>query len=156
MVDTTALIAGIVWPRFPYEVLQHALQGDFTLVLSAYAIAQARRVLHSRFPAYLQDFEDFLLLIPYEEAPNPSLQEVTANHGLVRDVTDILLGVSAINAAVDYFVSDDKDFTTPNQPIHDQLRILQSGTFLNEVMGHSHEELNRIKRRTWADILRND
>ena len=26
MVDTTVL-AGIIWPRFPYEVLQHALRG---------------------------------------------------------------------------------------------------------------------------------
>ena len=125
-------------------------------MLSAYAIAQARRVLHSRFPSYLQDFEDFLLLIPCEEAPSPSPQEVTANHGLVRDPTDIPLGVSAINAAVDYFVSDDKDFTAPNQPIHEKLRILQSGTFLNEVMGRSHEELNHIKHRSWVDIPGND
>lgn len=152
MVDTTVLIAGTVWPRFPYEVLQHALQGHFTLVLSAYAIAQARRVLRTRFPAYRQDFEDFLLLVPYEEVPSPSPQEVTANQGLVRDPTDIPLAISAINARVDYFVSDDKDFTAPNQPIHQKLDILQSGTFLNEVLGLSHEELDRIKRRTWADI----
>ncbi|MCL5074520.1 MAG: PIN domain-containing protein [Chloroflexi bacterium] len=152
MVDTTALVAGTIWPRFPYEVLQHVLWGDFTLVLSPYAIAQARRVLHRRFPAYLQDFEDLLLLIPYEEAPSPSPEEVTANRALVRDLTDVPLGLSAIAAGVDYLVSDDKDFTTPNQPIHGKLRILQSSTFLNEVMGHSHEELDRIKQRTWADI----
>ncbi|MCL5959733.1 MAG: PIN domain-containing protein [Chloroflexi bacterium] len=156
MVDTTVLVAGIVWPRFPYEVLQHALQGDFILVLSDYAIAQAQRVLHNRFPDYVQAFERFLLLVPYGEAPSPSPQEVTAHHGLVRDPTDIPLGISAIDAAVDYFVSDDKDFTAPNQPIHEKLRILQSGTFLNEVMGRSHEELNHIKHRTWADVRGKD
>lgn len=156
MVDTTALIGGTVWPRFPYEVLQHALQGDFTLVLSPYAIAQARRVLNSRFPAYLQDFEDFLLLIPYEEAEDPKPGDVSVNLNLMRDQTDIPLALAALNAGVDYLVSDDKDFTAHNQPVHEKIHILQSGTFLNEVMGHSHEELNRIKRRTWADIPGND
>jgi predicted nucleic acid-binding protein len=34
MVDANILIAGSVWPRWPYEVLQHALRGDFGLVLS--------------------------------------------------------------------------------------------------------------------------
>lgn len=154
MLDTTALIAGTIWPRFPYEVLQHALQADFILVLSPYAIDQARRVLSERFPGYLQDFQDFLLLIPYEEAADPSPEQVIGNHGLVRDPTDIPLALAAINARVDYFVSDDKDFTAPNQPIHQKLRVLQSGSFLNEVMGHSHDELERIKRRTWAEVIR--
>ncbi|MBI3979178.1 MAG: hypothetical protein HY331_13420 [Chloroflexi bacterium] len=47
-------------------------------------------------------------------------------------------------------MSDDKDLTAPGQPIHQQLCILQSGTFLNEVMGWTHEELDRIKRRAWT------
>ena len=43
MVDANILIAGVVWPRWPYEVLRHALRGDFRLVLSEYVIQQARR-----------------------------------------------------------------------------------------------------------------
>ena len=42
MLDANILIAGSVWPRWPYEVLQHALRGDFRLVLSEYVIQQAR------------------------------------------------------------------------------------------------------------------
>jgi predicted nucleic acid-binding protein len=34
MVDANILIAGVVWPRFPYEVLRHALKGDCQLILS--------------------------------------------------------------------------------------------------------------------------
>ena len=43
MLDTTVLIAGIAWPRWSYEVLRHALSGDFRLVLSPLVIKQARR-----------------------------------------------------------------------------------------------------------------
>jgi predicted dehydrogenase len=31
MVDATVLIAGSAFPRWPHEVLRHALKGDFTL-----------------------------------------------------------------------------------------------------------------------------
>ena len=60
MVDTSVVLSGIVWPRWPYEVLQHALRGDFKLVLSQRVIKEARRVFREKFPAYAQDFEDFL------------------------------------------------------------------------------------------------
>lgn len=33
-VDTNVLIAGFGWPRWPYEVIQHAIVGDYQLVLS--------------------------------------------------------------------------------------------------------------------------
>ena len=29
MVDANILIAGSVWPRWPFKVLQHAIRGDF-------------------------------------------------------------------------------------------------------------------------------
>lgn len=32
-VDTNVLLSGIIWPRWPYAILQHALQGDVELVL---------------------------------------------------------------------------------------------------------------------------
>lgn len=50
MVDTTVLVAGSVWPRWPHEVLLAAYRGEFQLVLCPYVIDQARRVLKGRFP----------------------------------------------------------------------------------------------------------
>jgi len=38
MVDANILVSGSVWPRWPYEVLQHALRGDFQLVLNQYVM----------------------------------------------------------------------------------------------------------------------
>ena len=152
MVDTTVLLAGIIWPRFPYEVLQHALRGDFQLVLCPFVLTEAHRKFHEIFPGFTDDFAEFLVDVPYERVSDPISSSVLANQQLMRDITDVPIALAAINAEVDYFVSDDKDFTAPDQPIHRILSILQTGTFLNEVMGRSREELTRIKRRTWADI----
>ena len=54
MVDANILIAGTGWPRFPYEVLQHALRGDFTLVLSPFVIEESRRHIHRILPDLLE------------------------------------------------------------------------------------------------------
>lgn len=152
MVDTTVLLAGIIWPRFPYEVLQHALRGNFQLVLCPFVLTQAHRKFREIFPAFTDDFAEFLVDVPYERVSDPISSSVLANQQLMRDITDIPVALAAIDAQVDYFVSDDKDFTDPNQPIHRKLSILQTGTFLNEVMGRNRDELDRIKCRTWADI----
>ncbi len=42
MGDTTILLAGNIWFRWPYEVLQHALKNDFQLALSQFVIGEAR------------------------------------------------------------------------------------------------------------------
>ena len=152
MVDTNVLLAGIIWPRFPYEVLQHALRGDIQLVLCPFILAEAHRKFREIFPAFIEDFAEFLVDVPHERVSDPTSRSVSANRRLMRDFTDIPIALAAINAQVDYFLSDDKDFTDSDQPIHRKLSILQSGTFLSEVMGRSHDELDRIKRRTWADI----
>jgi predicted nucleic acid-binding protein len=152
MVDTTLLVAGVVWPRFPYEVLQHALRNDFDLILCPIVIEEARRKFSDRFPAFVQRFEDFLGNAPYHAVPDPDAEDVFAYEALMRDVTDVPVALSAIVAEVDYFVTNDKDYTDPEQPIHKKLQILLPGTFLNVVMGWSHENLDAVRRRTWADI----
>jgi len=155
-VDANVLIAGIVFPRWPYEVLQHALKGDYILVLSPIVIREARRRIQIRFPDYLPEFEQFLALIKYEEAPLPSKQEVADNQGLVRDETDIPLALSIIAAGVDYFVTYDRDFTDEDETT-EQIRqaipgIMLPPVFLRDVMGWSSEELEAIRGRNWDDL----
>jgi predicted nucleic acid-binding protein len=155
MVDTTVLLAGTVWPRWPYEVLQHALRGDFYLVLSRTVLQEAVRKFAEKFPAYTQDFEDFLEKCGYTEIPEPSSQAVLAHRDLMRDITDIPIAVAAINAGVDFFVSEDKDFTARDQTtakLHQELAVMLSGTFLRHMMGWTGEELETIRNRTWMDL----
>jgi predicted nucleic acid-binding protein len=156
MLDTTVLLAGIIWPRWPYEVLQHALRGDFQLIFSPVGIAEATRKFHStRFHRHSRLFEQFLDECNYEKVPTPTLEQVQSHRNLMRDINDVPLALSAILAQVDCFVSEDKDFTAKteqNLQLHRQLRVLLPGTFLREVMGWSSEGLENIRGRNWEDI----
>jgi predicted nucleic acid-binding protein len=153
--DANILIAGVVWPRWPYEVLQHALRGDFRLVLSEYVIQQARRRIQARFPAYIDQFDGLLQSSRYELVADPSKEQVTQYGDLVRDPTDVPVALAAINAGVDYLVSEDKDLTVQDEStakLHQGLTVMISGTFLRKIMGWSSDELEKVRLRTWRDI----
>ena len=155
MLDTTVLLAGTIWPRWPYAVLQHALRKDFRLVLAPIGIAEARRKFQERFPRHIQSFEQFLVDCHYEEVANPAVEDVRASRNLMRDINDVPLALAAIQAHVDYFVSEDKDFTaktSQSMQLHQQLRILLPGTFLRKVMGWTSEELEHVRRRSWDEL----
>lgn len=152
MVDANVLVAGTGWPRFPYEVLQHAAKGDYQLVLSPFVIDEARTHLGRIDAKLLERFDAFLDASEYKEIPTPSQEELTAQPDLVRDVEDIPVGLAAINAKVDMLVSLDKDLTDQNEPIHHWLKILLPGTFLREYMGWTSEQLEVIRKRNWKDL----
>ena len=155
MVDANVLIAGSVWPRWPYEVLQHALNGDFQLVLSPYVIAQAEAQIARSFPDHVWRFRQLVEGSNVELVKNPTPQQIEEAAGLVRDATDIPVALAAIGAEVDYLVSEDKDLTAQDETtkqLRDRLTVLICGTFLREVMGWSSERLESIRGRSWKDL----
>ena len=138
MVDANILISGIIWPRWPFEVLQHAIRKDFHLILCEYAITQARVHIQRRFGNYLDQFDEFLTFSDFEIVDNPSKELVSQNILLVRDPTDVPIALAAIHSNVDILVSEDKDLTvkeSSTKKLHNQLRVMISGTFLREIMG---------------------
>jgi predicted nucleic acid-binding protein len=159
MVDANILIAGSVWPRWSYEVLQHALRGDFQLVLSDYIIQPACTHIHARFTAYSDQFDDLLQACRYELVADPTREQIAQHIDLVRDPSDVPIALSAMHAEVDYLVSEDKDLTVQDDTttrLRRELNVMISGTFLREVMGWSSENLERIRHRTWRDIQLQD
>jgi predicted nucleic acid-binding protein len=156
LTDANVLFAGSSFPRWPYEVLQHALAGDVQLVLCPLVIDSARRHLQKRFPEHLDRFERFLQKADYELAPDPSPEEIAINPNLVRDLSDIGVALAAIAAKVDYLVSEDKDLTVQDETtaeLRRHLKVLLSGTFLREVMGWTTEMLEAVRHRTWGDLV---
>lgn len=156
MLDTSVLLSGIVWPRWPHEVLQHAVEGDYRLVLTPFLLAEVRRKFQERFPTYAARFEETLASIPYEIVPDPTTADLRTNLGLIRDVNDLPIALAAIQSGVDYFISEDRDFTDRNQTtalLHEQLTVLLSGTFLRGVMGWTSDELEQVRGRTWTNML---
>ena len=154
-VDANILVAGTVWPRWPYEVLQHALRDDFILIVSPYVLAEARRTLAVRFPGEMDRFDVFLTTCNYEVVDTPTAEAVTTHAYLVRDITDVPVALAAIEAGVDYLVSEDKDLTTRDEStaeLRRQLTVYLSGTFLREVMGWSTEQLEAARGRRWQDL----
>jgi hypothetical protein len=60
------------------------------------------------------------------------------------------IALAAINARVDYFVSEDKHFTEKSEQtaaLHQRLNIMLSGTFLREVMKWTSEQLEDVRGR---------
>lgn len=153
MVDANVLFAGSGWPRFAYGVLQHAMSGDYQLVLSLRIIQEARTALEEIIPSQSKQFEEVLTTSAYEEVSTPTDEAIEANKALVRDPKDVHVALAAINAKVDYLVSSDKDLTDPNEPVHQYLKVLLPGTFLRQHMGWTSERLEAIRKRTWKDLL---
>ncbi len=153
--DANILFSGAAFPRWSYEVLRHAAAADFKLVLCPLVIEQASRNLKRRYPNQAGNLTRLLNAIDYELADDPSPEDVKANRNLVRDLDDVAVALAAIAAKVDYFISEDKDFTAKDkstEEIRRRLNIKLTGTFLREVMGWSSEELERVRRRTWAEL----
>lgn len=147
MVDSNVLIAGIGWRRFPHYVLRHAV-ADYRLVLSPFVIDEVMEHTARLFPAKRIELETYLKEAGFESVPDPTRDELFANKGIVRDREDIAIVLAAINAKVDYFISQDKDITDPAQPVHEKLRIILPGTFLREHMGWSSEQLEQLRSAT--------
>jgi predicted nucleic acid-binding protein len=153
--DANILIRGITFPRFPYEVLRHAANGDFALLLSPIVLDSARFYVHNRFPDYQEALEVLLDLLDYELVPDPPPDQVAEHPKLVRDAKDIPVALSAIQARADYLISTDRDFTDENDTtaeLRRHIRAIRVGTFLREVMGWTSKALSAIERRHWSDL----
>ena len=109
MVDTTILLSGLMWPRWPFEVLQAALKGEFRLVLLPYVINEARRKFRDDFPSFATEFEEFIQACPHEETANPSKRQLQEDPHISRDIEDTPIALGAIKAQADCLVSEDKD-----------------------------------------------
>ncbi len=158
-IDANVLLSGNAFPRWPYEVLKHAVNGDYRLTLCPLVIKQAREHMRESFPQHLHRLEKFLNEVDFDLAPDPSQEEIDSNSKLVRDLSDVAVALVAIAAKVDYLVSEDKDLTVQDEStreLHRQVKVLISGTFLREVMGWTSEELENIRHRKWDDLQEND
>jgi len=155
LADANVLFSGIVFPRWPREVLRHAVAGDYHLVLCPLVIEQARRNLKKRFPEYLDRFDQFLELLDYELVSDPTEEDIQANRKLVRDLDDVAVALAAIVAKADYLVSEDKDLTVEDETtaeLRKHVKVVVSGTFLREAMGWTSEQLEAIRHRKWSDV----
>ena len=151
--DANVLIAGVLLPRWPYEVMRAAIGGSFDLVLPEQVIIEARRHLHH--PAQLAALEAFLTGATYEEFAMPPRGRVQANRDLVRSEKDVPIALSLLDGQADIFVTNDRDFTDPDataERFRQQVHVMLTAVFLRSVLGWSSEALESIRNRTWEDL----
>jgi putative PIN family toxin of toxin-antitoxin system len=151
MLDANVLVSGIGWPRWSYAILQHAVAGDFQLVLSEYILEEARRHIGRIVPLALPHFEAFLTLCEFEQAADPSPEEVQAHVDLVRDKKDIPVALAALNAQIDCLVTSDRDLTE-SEALTRRLPVLLPAVFLRDHLNWTSEALEQIRHRTWDDL----
>lgn len=150
MVDANILFAASYSPRFPYAVLRHAANGDFQLVLTPLILDEARVSLAEVAPEALERFNILVVPLKYELIASPSAEELAEHKTLVRDPDDVHVALAAIQAKVDYLVTQDRDFTDlddSTKQLHEQVNILLPGTFLRTHMGWTSDELEAIRKR---------
>ena len=156
MADTNVLISGVIFPRAAYEFLQHTLRGDFTLVLSEQILAEVQHWMETK-ATHLQRaaMTVFLEEVACEVVPDPTRTEVEQHIQLVRDPKDVPIALAAIQAGVDYLVSNDQDLIAQDETTSTLRRWLSPipvVAFLRDVMGWTSEELEAVRYRTWAEI----
>jgi predicted nucleic acid-binding protein len=157
--DANVLIRGVTFPRFPYEVLRLAARHEIVLVLSPSVLGDVRYYVGELFPDHVDKLEAFLATALVEIVDEPTFGEVKANHELVRDIDDVPVVLAAAKAKVDFLVSTDADLTDVDEStgkLRQMLapgKVMRVGSFLNEVMGWSHEALEDISRRRWEDLI---
>ena len=157
-VDANVLIRGVTFPRFPYEVLRLAARHEIVLAISPSVLDDVRYYVRELFPDHLDKLEIFLATGLVKIVDEPTPEEVKANHDLVRDIDDVPVVLAAVKAKVDFLVSTDTDLTDVDESTEKLRQILapcevmRVGSFLNEVMGWSHEALEAISRRRWGDV----
>lgn len=155
MLDANVLVAGLVWPRWPYELLRHAEKRQYQLVLSARIIEETQKNPVLLTSGRLATLDDLLAISECELVDDPDPEEIALNGDLMRDFTDIPIALAAINAQVDCFITHDRDFTerTPdNEELHQRLHILLPAVFLRDYMGWRSEALEAIRARTWDQV----
>lgn len=155
MVDANVLAAGNAFPRWPYEVLRHALRGDYRMFLCSYLLEEARRTMSRAFPSGVDRLEQFLRDCRYEEVNDPSARLVKANLDLVRSAKDVPVVLAAKRARVQYLVTNDKDLTVEDKStvrIRQWFLPILPAVFLRDVMGWTRERLESIRHRTWSDL----
>ena len=150
MVDANILYSASGWQRWPHEVLGHAVKGDFQLVLSQRVVDEAETSISADFPQRLGVFRRLLATTKPEIVPEPGERQKRKNSPLLPDPDDIPIALAAINAKVDYFISEDKHFTTKDAAraeFHRKVKVMLSGTFLREVMDWTSEQLEKVRKR---------
>jgi putative PIN family toxin of toxin-antitoxin system len=137
-IDTNILLSGIIYEGNGHKVLNLSLEGKTDLILAEYTIKEAQKVFSKEFPKYLHLLDKALKILKYKSVKIPKKKTMDRYLHYTRDITDLPIIVSALNAKPDYFITGDKDFFT--KELMRELRVVTCREFLNAFEQESNME----------------
>ena len=116
-----------------------AREGQITLVLCPYVIAEARRMISHAFRHRLAEFDAMIACTPHELAPDPAPEVVAEHLGLVEDPADVPVALAAIYVEVDYLLSSDRHLVADDESTRElryHIKTMTPAQFVREVMSN--------------------
>jgi predicted nucleic acid-binding protein len=111
MLDANILISAIYNPNSkPYQAYSKASEPPCVLVLCDQVVDEVRRIFNIKFSAKIPAMERFLAVAHYDLVTLTAEDAISDDESGIRDVKDRPILRAAQKAAVDIFVTGDKDF----------------------------------------------
>jgi putative PIN family toxin of toxin-antitoxin system len=135
MFDTNIIISAILNSQsVPNAALLKAAEPPYILVLCEQIVDEIRRVFNRKFVQKIPDMERFLAILRYDLVTLTAEDAVSDDESGIRDVNDRPILRAAQKAAVDIFVTGDKDFL---ESAVTRLQIMTAAQFVQTI--HSEE-----------------
>lgn len=130
LIDTNVLISASLFPKsIPAQAFFKAVTPPCHAIVCDYSMDEFRRVVNSKFPHKISDFERFVstIALSVEIVKTPPKEESVKAEASIRDIMDRPILRAAIASKADCILTGDKDFLESGLKIP---RIITSAKFM--------------------------
>lgn len=123
-VDTNVIISSFLFPNGKVSYVFSHIMETHDLLISSYSIKECENVFNRKFPAKMEQLQNFFNEIQYQLIETPLIFD-KRKYPSIRDNNDLPILVSAIISDSDILITGDRDFSelilkkplifTPNQ-----------------------------------------
>lgn len=111
VIDTNIIISAVLNPSgMAAEALAKAMSKPFEPVVCSYILDELHRKFQEKFPSKILELEAFLYHMLRAVLIVPTPKANSRDEDKIRDIKDRPISRAAVNAAVDYILTGDKDF----------------------------------------------
>ncbi len=125
VIDSNVWISALVFGGNPRQVFKRVVSDGWKIIVSEEVLTEVRRILHKKFPEFITDFDDLVVVL------TPHIKYVrlgTAHEAVSRDADDDMVIETSIIGRATYIVSGDKDLLVLRR--YRKIQIVDPRTFL--------------------------
>lgn len=126
VIDSNVWVSALVFGGNPRKVFEKTVQNGYTLVISQEILSETRRILHSKFPDFIDDFEVLVVALDSRiEYLKLGIYRVDAS----RDKDDNKVIETALVGNAQFIVSGDKDLLVLEE--YEKIKIVTPKNWLD-------------------------